>query len=153
MNKASKSVTRIEKTFRQVERIAAGNEKTIKKAIEDFSLAMESANIFLGKGSSLLSGVQGIVVDNDENIRTAIEDFKLAMENANILLDKGASLVTETDDSISEMKSHLLIFAQNLESASENLNRLIESLSDQPSQLIFDKPAVPRDVEPESSRR
>lgn len=112
MNKASKSVTRIEKTFRRVERIAAGNEKTIKKAIEGFSLAME---------------------------------------NANILLDRGASLVTETDDSISEIKNHLLIFAQNLESASENLNRLIENLSDQPSQLFFDKPAVPRDVEPESS--
>jgi phospholipid/cholesterol/gamma-HCH transport system substrate-binding protein len=151
MNKANKSFGRMERVLARVEGIAADNEKTIKASIEDFKLAMENANIFLGKGSTVLSGLQGIVADNDENIKAALEDFRHAMKNANIILDRGASLVSETDDSISEIKNHLLIFSQNLETASENLNRLIENLSDQPSQLIFDKVAVPRDLESEDA--
>jgi hypothetical protein len=38
---------------------------------------------------------------------------------------------------------------QNLERTSENLNRISEILADQPSQLLFGEPPLPREVEPE----
>jgi phospholipid/cholesterol/gamma-HCH transport system substrate-binding protein len=41
----------------------------------------------------------------------------------------------------------LVIVAHNLEKASENLNQIMDTLADQPSQLLFGEPPVPRNVE------
>jgi hypothetical protein len=64
-------------------------------------------------------------------------------------LEKGSSLISGTDDSISDLMHHLLTVARKLEKASENLNQIIELVKDQPSQLIFGEPPVPRVVEKE----
>jgi phospholipid/cholesterol/gamma-HCH transport system substrate-binding protein len=97
--------------------------------------------------------VDGIVIENKKTIKTAIDDFKLAMHQANDLLKMGSSLVSGTDESISNLMHRLLIVAHNLEKASINLNQIMETLADQPSQLLFGDPPVPRKVETEKENR
>jgi ABC-type transporter Mla subunit MlaD len=98
---------------------------------------------------STIARVENLVIENEKTIKTALDEFQLAMTNANNFLDKGSSLISGTDDSISDLMHHLLTVARKLEKASENLNQIIELVKDQPSQLIFGEPPVPRVVEKE----
>ncbi|MGD8257636.1 MAG: hypothetical protein PVH56_08700, partial [Desulfobacterales bacterium] len=91
--------------------------------------------------------VEGIVADKGETVKTAIDQFNQAMTNANIFLQKGSTLVDGTDESVSHLMHSLVIVAHNLEKASENLNQIMDTLADQPSQLLFGEPPVPRNVE------
>ncbi len=109
--------------------------------------ASQSLNTLIDKANRGLGKVHGIVNDKEETIKTAIEAFRSAMENANTFLEKGSSLISGTDDSYSHLRRYLLVTAQNLERASENLQRLVDLLADQPSQLMFGQPPVPRKVE------
>ena len=93
--------------------------------------------------------MEGIVSDKEKTIKAAIDEFEMAMKNANSLLKKGSSLVNETDDSISHLMHNLWFVGQNLKKASDNPNLIIELLADQPSQLLFGEPPVPRKVEAE----
>ncbi len=111
--------------------------------------AGQSINVLLGKANRGLTRVEDIVSGNEAAIGTAIDDFKRAMATANVFLEKGSALVSGTDDSQAQLRRHLLVIAQNMERASENLQRLIDLLSDQPSQLVFGDPPVPRKVERE----
>lgn len=64
-------------------------------------------------------------------------------------MEKGGSLVQGTDEAVWQLKHDLLATGQNLQKASENLNQLIDSVTTQPSQLLFGKPPVEKKVEPE----
>ena len=126
---------------------------SVEAAGQSLSSLMDRADRSLGSVESTFTRVEGVVAEKEETIKTAIEEFRLAMGNANIFLEKGSSLVSGTDDSIYHLKRYLLVTGQNLEKASQNLNRLIELLADQPSQLIFGQPPLPRQVEPEAVAR
>ena len=75
------------------------------------------------------------------------------MRRAKDLLTRGSSLVSGTDETISNLMHRLLIVAHNLEKASINLNQIMETLADQPSQLLFGEPPMPRKVETEKGNR
>ncbi len=132
-----------------------GISKNIESSLERVSSILDSRRWkkIVASVENTLVGVEGIVGENEKTIKTAIEDFGQAMGQANILLEKGSSLIGGTADSQSHLRRHLLLIAQNLEKASENLQRLIDLLADQPSQLIFGQPPVPRKVEPEAYER
>jgi phospholipid/cholesterol/gamma-HCH transport system substrate-binding protein len=112
-----------------------------------------SVNALLKKADNGLTRVEGIVSQNEQAIGVAIGDFQKAMQTANVFLEKGSSLVRGTDESQAQLRGHMLVIAQNLEKASENLQRLIDLLADQPSQLVFGQPPVPRKIEPEIDTR
>jgi phospholipid/cholesterol/gamma-HCH transport system substrate-binding protein len=118
-----------------------------EKIMASVEEAGQSLNGVMDKADKSLTRVEGIVAEKEDEIKAAIEGFRQAMENVNIFLEKGSSLVSETDDSISYLRPHMMVIAQNLEKASENLDRLTELLAEQPSQLIFSEPPVPRKVE------
>ena len=100
----------------------------------------------LSQFDSALNGVEGIVAEEKESIKRGIEDFRKAMENASALFVNGSSLVRETDESMTYLMEDLSSTVQNLERASENMNELIESLGEQPWQLLFSEPPSPRKV-------
>jgi phospholipid/cholesterol/gamma-HCH transport system substrate-binding protein len=122
---------------------------SLEDAVSSFNSVMDKADTSLGHVEGTVAGLERITVGKAETIATAIDDFKSAVEKANTLLEKGHSLVDGTDDSLSQLKQYLLAVARNLEQASENINRLTETVADQPSQLIFGEPPVPRKVEGE----
>jgi phospholipid/cholesterol/gamma-HCH transport system substrate-binding protein len=120
---------------------------SIEEASHSILALMAKMDGSLTRLDRLLDGTGGIIAEEKESIKKGIEDFRAAMENASRLLEKGSSLVTGTDESLSYVLEHLSVGAQNLERASENINRLIELLAEQPSQLLFGEPPLPRKVE------
>ena len=122
---------------------------SVDQGVRSFNAMIKHADNSLGRVDLTLDRVEGIVAEKEQTIKTAIDDFKMAMSNANVFLEKGSSLLNGADDSISDLTRYLLIVARNLERASENLNQIMELVKDQPSQLIFGEPPVPRVVEKE----
>ena len=119
---------------------------SVEEASHSILALMAKMDGSLTRLDSLLDGAGGIVTEEKESIKKGIEDFRAAMENASSLFEKGSSLVTGTDESLSYVLEHLSVAVQNLERASENINELIELLSEQPSQLLFGEPPLPRKV-------
>ena len=122
---------------------------SVDQGVGSFNRLMNKADGSLDRVDNTIARVEGIVSDKEKTIKAAIDEFEMAMKNANSLLKKGSSLVNETDDSISHLMHNLFFVGQNLKKASDNLNLIIELLADQPSQLLFGEPPVPRKVEAE----
>ena len=145
--------TNIESSLESAERVL--DNKRWEKIMASVEETGRSLNTLIGnsgrsivRAGNTLTQVEEIVAENKKVIKTSIEDFKQAMENANTFLKKWSSLASRTDDSFSHLNGHLLVISQNMEMATENLNRLIELLADRPSQLLFGKPPIPRNMEP-----
>lgn len=122
---------------------------SVEEAAQSINTLVDKAGKGLDHADAAILNIGDVVVKNKESVSTAIEEFRLAMENANNLLEKGTVLVSSADDSLFHLKRQLLVSARNLEKATDNLNRLMESLADQPSQLLLGEPPVPRNVESE----
>ncbi len=120
---------------------------SVDQGVLSFNSVIKSANRSLDQVDKTIVRIDGIIEEKEKTIKTAIDGFKLAMQSANDFLEKGSSLINGTDASVTNLMQYLLIVAQNLEKASENLNQILELLADQPSQLIFGEPPVPRHVD------
>jgi phospholipid/cholesterol/gamma-HCH transport system substrate-binding protein len=123
-----------------------------EKILASTQTTVQSANQFFVRGNATLAHVEnalsqarGVIADNEQAIREALK-------NVNIAIEKTASLTTGADETFSHMRQNLLVTAQNLERASENLNRFLETLAEQPSQLVFGDPPPRRVMETESSK-
>lgn len=129
------------------------NDQRLDSLLTSMDEAGNSVNALMAKMDrslsqfdSALNGVEGIVAEEKASIKKGIEDFRTAMENASALFVNGSSLVRETDESMTYLMEGLSSTMQNLERASENINELIESLGEQPWQLLFSEPPSPRKV-------
>jgi len=120
---------------------------SVEIATQSVNSLLRNADRTLTRAEDTILRVEGIVADKEETVKTAIDQFNQAMANANIFLQKGSSLVDGTDESVSNLMHYLVIVAHNLEKASDNLNQIMDTLADQPSQLLFGEPPLPRDVE------
>ncbi|MGD9372431.1 MAG: MlaD family protein [Desulfobacterales bacterium] len=120
---------------------------SVEKATQSVNSLLRNADRTFNRAEDTILRVEGIVADKGETVKTAIDQFNQAMTNANIFLQKGSTLVDGTDKSVSHLMHSLVIVAHNLEKASENLNQIMDTLADQPSQLLFGEPPVPRNVE------
>jgi len=120
---------------------------SVEIATQSVNSLLRNADRTLTRAEDTILRVEGIVADKEETVKTAIDQFNQAMTNANIFLQKGSSLVDGTDESVSNLMHYLVIVAHNLEKASDNLNQIMDILADQPSQLLFGEPPLPRDVE------
>ena len=83
INSANNTLGRVEKTIDRVEGIVADKEKTIKTAIDDFKTAMHNANIFLEKGSTLLSGADDSIYHLMHHLLVMAQNLEKASENLN----------------------------------------------------------------------
>jgi len=126
---------------------------SVDQGVRSLNTLITDADKSLDRADKTIVRVDGIIYENKKSIKAAIDDFKLAMHSANDFLKMGSSLVSGTDESISILMHRLLIVAHNLEKASVNLNQIMETLADQPSQLIFGEPPAPRKVEAEKGNR
>ena len=126
---------------------------SVDQGLDSFNTLVSDADESLARIDKTIDSVDGVVIENKKTIKAALDDFKRAMQRANDLLKLGSSLVGSTDESISHLMHRLLIIAHNLEKASINLNQIMETLADQPSQLLFGEPPVPRKVEAEMPNR
>jgi len=110
---------------------------------------IEQAKHTMKRVDNTLVGAERLLLQNENEIEETLEGLARAVENVNILIEKGTAFVSKTDDSVMQLKRQLSVSAQNLEKATDNLNQFLEVLADQPAQLVFGEPPVPRQVDPE----
>ncbi len=122
---------------------------SVEEAVASMNRLLANADRTVGTANRTLTHMDEVVSENRETILEALERFEQAMGNANRLLEEGSGLVGNANASVGDLRTYLIHTAQNLEKASENLTRIIETLADQPSELLFGEPPPRREVETE----
>lgn len=121
---------------------------SIEEATRTLNVALDKAVNLMASGENAVLDLGHVLKDEQRTVHKAIQKFQEAMENANVFMEKGTGLISGTDESLYYLKTSLMITAQNLEKASESLNRLLEFVTEQPAQLFFGTPPIPRRTEP-----
>jgi phospholipid/cholesterol/gamma-HCH transport system substrate-binding protein len=83
MARANVSIGRIDTTLASLENITTGKEKSIEEAIDEFKTAVEKVNIFLDKGTSLVSGTDRSLSYLQQNLTEIARNLEQATENLN----------------------------------------------------------------------
>jgi phospholipid/cholesterol/gamma-HCH transport system substrate-binding protein len=122
-----------------------------REALRAFNQAVASVNraadAFARMNTSVdrtVARVDRVLDENQENLTLAVHDFRSAMSSANQALEKGSRLMTHADEETYRLMKEMTVIMQNLQRASETLNSTLETVSRQPSQLIFSPPPVER---------
>ena len=76
-----------DRTLFRVEAIVSDKEQTLKTALDDFSQAMKNANIFLNKGSALVSGTDASVAQLMHHLLIAAQNLEKASDNLDQLIE------------------------------------------------------------------
>ncbi|UCD78736.1 MAG: MCE family protein [Desulfobacterales bacterium] len=87
INNADRSLDRVNKTLVRVDGIVMDNEQTIKAAIDEFRQAMHNANLFLQKGSNLVSGTDESVSHLLQRMLIVAQNLEKASENLNQIME------------------------------------------------------------------
>jgi phospholipid/cholesterol/gamma-HCH transport system substrate-binding protein len=74
-------------TLARVQGIVISKEETIKTGLDNFSRAMDNANILLNKGTSLVSGTDGSISELMHHLVVAAQNLEMASENLNQLME------------------------------------------------------------------
>lgn len=85
--KADGSMGKFDNSLASIEKITAGNEKTINEAITDFRTAMGKVNMLLDTGNSVITGVDDTVYQLGENLDEIAKNIERAAENINRITD------------------------------------------------------------------
>lgn len=81
--KADKSFDRVDRTLASLERITTGSEQTIEEAVDDFRAAAEKVNIFLDKGTSLITGTDRSLLYLQQDLSAITRNLEQATDNLN----------------------------------------------------------------------
>jgi len=88
---AGESVNRLldkaDRTLARVQGIVSGKEEAIKTGLDNFSRAMENANVLLNKGTSLVSGTDASISELMHHLVIAAQNLEMASENLNQLME------------------------------------------------------------------
>ena len=76
-----------DRTLARVQGIVVSKEETIKTGLDNFSRAMENANILLSKGTSLVSGTDASISELMHHLTVAAQNLEMASENLNQLME------------------------------------------------------------------
>jgi len=76
-----------DQTLFRVDAIVSGKEQTIKTALDDFSQAMKNANIFLNRGSAMVSDADASVSQLMQHLLIAAQNLEKASDNLNQLME------------------------------------------------------------------
>lgn len=109
--------------------------------------ALDAASSTFSHADKTFASAEAIMADKGAVIRAALEEFRKAVQNANAFMEKASSLAGGTEDTLSQMRGHLVTTVRNLERASDTLNRVLETIAEQPSQILFGEPPPERKVE------
>ncbi|MGD9180328.1 MAG: MlaD family protein [Desulfobacterales bacterium] len=71
----------------RVQGMVIGKEETIKTALDNFSRAMENANILLNKGTAMVSGTDASISELMHHLVIAAQNLEMASENLKQLME------------------------------------------------------------------
>ncbi len=130
---------RWEKIITSVEGAAVSLNRVVKKAERSLDSIDRS-----------LAGVEGIILENQENISENVDKLGVVLDSVSVFFADGSLLLKRSDEAVSELTRQLSISMGNIEIATDSMARLMETLADQPSQLLLGEPPAPRKVASES---
>ncbi len=109
--------------------------------------AVRDAQKMFNRAESAVERLDVILARNEDNLTEAMGSLKEAMETVAGMMKEGENLVSGTDNKFGHLQQHLVVSVQNMEKATENLNRLLETLAQDPAQLLLGNPPAPRSLE------
>lgn len=87
LERGNRSLAAAEKTLENVQGIVTDKQQVIRKALDDFSAAMENANLLLEKGSSLVSDSDDTLARLRRNLLVTGQNLEKASDSLNQLLE------------------------------------------------------------------
>ncbi|QTA89314.1 MlaD family protein [Desulfonema magnum] len=140
-------ISSLEKTSESLNSLAQNANQTVSDLNKNMNKLSANANKTISSINNTVNGIGKIVSDNEKRLNKAAASLESSMENADIFLDQGTRLIKNSEVRFSTLQRHLLVTLQNLEKASENLDNFVDTISDQPSQLIFGHPIPSKKIE------
>ncbi|MGD9236867.1 MAG: hypothetical protein PVF09_09340, partial [Desulfobacterales bacterium] len=74
-------------TLARVQGIVVSREETLKTGLDNFSRAMENANILMHKSTALVSGADASIAEMMQYLVVAAQNLELASQNLNQLME------------------------------------------------------------------
>jgi phospholipid/cholesterol/gamma-HCH transport system substrate-binding protein len=90
------------------------------------------------------------IMESEEGIGALLADMKSSVQEITSLAQNGTFFISRSNKEIVQFMSQLSIALQHYEKAGKNLNRFLESIADQPSQLLFAAPPERAETETEN---
>jgi len=116
--------------------------ESIESAADSIDVAAGSFNDLSNDTRMAVNRIDALIAGSESDLRQAISELKHVVENV-------GHLVQGADSTVEMLGRDLELTLQNVEEASGHLNRSLELIADQPSQLVFGEPPLPRELPPE----
>lgn len=123
----------------------------VEAAGTDLSRLTRHAGKTVGQIETAFVHVDGLVADSRDDVTLALAEIRQTVQTANAFLGQSAALVSQGNHLLKQEGSRLMdvqdqlaMTLENMALAGQNLNQLIETLSAQPSRLLFAAPPPPR---------
>ncbi len=146
---ADKTANRLTETVNRANRILSDNEKAFGQAVSKLAYLMDQANGVLKKSGNVISETGTHFSKLKLEMTQTLMNLEKSIDN---VLKNGNAFISKTDTRFSELQQQLTQTFQNLEVSIEKLDRFLESISDQPSQLLYGQPKPPRNIEADDKR-
>ena len=114
------------------------------KTLDAVGTAASSFNTLSQSADETVAEFTEILRTNKRDLSDAISSLNSAMGKAGEFLDSGSNIVGNTDTRIKQLTTQLMITLRKLDRTADKLNLAIDQIADQPSQLLFGKPAPTR---------
>lgn len=123
----------------------------VETAGTDLSRLTRHAGKAVGQIETAFVHFDGMVAESRDDVMIALSDIRQTVQTANTFLEQSAALVSrgnhllkQEGGRLMDVQDHLAMTLDNLAVAGQNLNQLVETLSAQPSRLLFAAPPPPR---------
>lgn len=123
---------------------------TFEKTALAFKAFSTSADQAVGSIDRTAGRFDTLLAKNDPEVTKAVSELNHAATAALKLLENGNRLIVRADITLADLKRQLMLTLQHMERASDNLKATTETVSEQPSQLIFANPRPARIIETET---
>ncbi len=141
---ADQTANRLTETVLRADRILSDNEKEFGQAISRLKTLLHQADTVLQESGSVIAETGTHFSELKQEMTRTLVNLEKSIDD---VLDNGNAFISKTDTRFSELQQQLTQTLQNLEASIEKLNLFLESISDQPSQLLFGQPKLPRRIE------
>ncbi len=127
------------------------NAQKWEKIRNSLESSITNLNRLIKDSNQTVVQVNSVFQKNVDRLNDTVRSVQTAADNANALFVNGTAMIQNSNDRIAVLDQHVTAIIQNLNNATTNLNDLLGELKNQPSQLLFSEPAVPKAIEPEKN--
>ncbi len=129
----------------QTEKVA-GMIESVEQASSSIDQLARNAD---GGVSELRKSVKRLDSTSGNDIRQVTADLKAASDRFKSAMESAASLLQNSNRQVDSLQRQVMLTLNRVDRATETLDRFLTIISNQPSQVIFSRPAVEKPLAPE----